>query len=155
MTEPALAGARAEPKLRIDKLVEGGITCLKFVGTIDEQFEGKKLAATLNAETLVLDLAEVHKILEVQGKKIPDAAAFAASARGEYDRLSETGGALRLLVQSGDGEPRLYSVNVTRRGAGAQESPVRPLPSGSGRRSGGVNIWDRTGGGAVRDDPDE
>jgi anti-anti-sigma regulatory factor len=51
-----------EPKLKIDKFAEGTVTCLKFIGTIDEQFEGKKLAATLKGGTLVLDLADIQKI---------------------------------------------------------------------------------------------
>ncbi|HTJ45532.1 MAG TPA: hypothetical protein VL463_25685 [Kofleriaceae bacterium] len=50
------------PKLSIDKFADGGIVCLKLAGTIDESFEGKKLAATLKAETLVLDLADIKKI---------------------------------------------------------------------------------------------
>ena len=33
------------PKLSIDKFADGGIVCLKLAGTIDESFEGKKLAA--------------------------------------------------------------------------------------------------------------
>ncbi|MCE9580661.1 MAG: hypothetical protein K8W52_46500, partial [Deltaproteobacteria bacterium] len=60
--QPSAAPAGAPPKLAIDKFADGGIVCLKFAGTIDESFEGKKLAATLKAETLVLDLAEIKKI---------------------------------------------------------------------------------------------
>jgi anti-anti-sigma regulatory factor len=55
-------GGGAEPKLKIDKFAEGGVTCLKFSGTVDEQFDGKKLAATLKGGTLVLDLAGISKI---------------------------------------------------------------------------------------------
>ena len=33
-----------KPKLRLDKTSDGGITLLKLAGTIDEQFEGKKIA---------------------------------------------------------------------------------------------------------------
>jgi anti-anti-sigma regulatory factor/ABC-type transporter Mla MlaB component len=50
------------PKLGIDRFVDGAITCLRFVGTIDESFEGKKLAATVKADALILDLGEVKKI---------------------------------------------------------------------------------------------
>ena len=38
-------GGRVAPKLTIEKFADGGITCLKFTGTIDETFEGKKLGA--------------------------------------------------------------------------------------------------------------
>jgi anti-anti-sigma regulatory factor len=56
------AGAPGAAKIAIDKYAEGGIVCLKFAGTIDESFEGKKLAATIKAKTLVLDLADIKKI---------------------------------------------------------------------------------------------
>jgi anti-anti-sigma regulatory factor len=52
----------AEPKLKIDKFAEGAVMCLKFGGTIDEQFDGKKLAGTVKGGTLVLDLAGITKI---------------------------------------------------------------------------------------------
>jgi ABC-type transporter Mla MlaB component len=49
-------------KMSIDRFVDGAITCLRFTGTIDESFEGKKLATTVKAAVLVLDLGEVKKI---------------------------------------------------------------------------------------------
>ncbi len=49
-------------KLTIEKFADGGISCLKFSGTIDESFEGKKIARSIQAETLVLDLGGVKKI---------------------------------------------------------------------------------------------
>jgi anti-anti-sigma regulatory factor len=52
----------AAPKLSIEKFADGGITCLKFVGTIDEGFEGKKLGRAMEGETLILDLGGVKKI---------------------------------------------------------------------------------------------
>src|SRR6185503_20453117 len=51
-----------EPKLKIDKLSDGAITCLRLTGTIDEAFDGKKLAQTVKGGTLVLDLGGVRKI---------------------------------------------------------------------------------------------
>jgi anti-anti-sigma regulatory factor len=51
-----------ELKLKIDKFSDGPITCLKLAGTIDEDFEGKKLAGSIKAQTLVLDLADIRKI---------------------------------------------------------------------------------------------
>jgi len=50
------------PKLAIEKFADGGVACIKFVGTIDESFEGKKLGQTAAADTLVLDLGGVKKI---------------------------------------------------------------------------------------------
>jgi anti-anti-sigma regulatory factor len=54
--------AGAAPKLVIEKFADGGVACIKFVGTIDESFEGKKLGMTAAADTLVLDLGGVKKI---------------------------------------------------------------------------------------------
>jgi anti-anti-sigma regulatory factor len=55
-------GGTLEPKLSIEKFADGPITCLKFAGTIDEAFDGKKLAAAVECESLVLDLGGVKKI---------------------------------------------------------------------------------------------
>jgi hypothetical protein len=52
----------AKPKLRVDKVSDGGITLLKLAGTIDEQFEGKKIALGLKGGTLILELAEIDRI---------------------------------------------------------------------------------------------
>jgi anti-anti-sigma regulatory factor/DNA-directed RNA polymerase subunit RPC12/RpoP len=60
-SQPILSGGAA-PKLVIEKFADGGVACLKFVGTIDEAFEGKKLGLTAAADTLVLDLGGVKKI---------------------------------------------------------------------------------------------
>jgi anti-anti-sigma regulatory factor len=49
-------------KLTLEKFADGGIACLRFMGTIDESFEGKKLAASIKCETLLLDLGGVRKI---------------------------------------------------------------------------------------------
>ncbi len=54
--------ADGAPKLSVEKFADGGIACLKFSGTIDEGFEGKKLGATAGCDTLVLDLGGVKKI---------------------------------------------------------------------------------------------
>lgn len=54
--------ADGAPKLSVEKFADGGIACLKFTGTIDEGFEGKKLGATAGCDTLVLDLGGVKKI---------------------------------------------------------------------------------------------
>ncbi|HTL36308.1 MAG TPA: hypothetical protein VL326_24415, partial [Kofleriaceae bacterium] len=59
---PGPADAPAAAKLTIEKFADGGVACLKFSGTIDESFEGKKIARTINGDTLVLDLGGVKKI---------------------------------------------------------------------------------------------
>ncbi|MBI4511264.1 MAG: hypothetical protein HY698_16645 [Deltaproteobacteria bacterium] len=56
------ASQGSEPKVKIDKFADGPITCLKIAGTVDEQFDGKKIASTLKGGILVLDLAEIQKI---------------------------------------------------------------------------------------------
>ena len=67
-SQPAIASPPSSketptiPKLSIEKFADGGIACLKFVGMIDESFEGKKLGRGVQAETLVLDLGGVKKI---------------------------------------------------------------------------------------------
>lgn len=63
-SKPAIPNPTGEagPKLTIEKFADGAIACLKFAGTIDEGFEGKKLGATVAGDTLVLDLGGVKKI---------------------------------------------------------------------------------------------
>ena len=51
-----------KPKLRLDKTSDGGITLVKLSGTIDEQFEGKKIASGIKGGTLILELAEIERI---------------------------------------------------------------------------------------------
>ncbi|MBS1123192.1 MAG: hypothetical protein H6Q90_5420 [Deltaproteobacteria bacterium] len=52
----------AAPKLTIEKFADAGIACLRFSGTIDESFEGKKLGLTAAGDVLVIDLGGVKKI---------------------------------------------------------------------------------------------
>ena len=59
---PAAPAEGAPPKLTIEKFADGAIACLKFSGTIDESFEGKKLGATAAGDVLVIDLGAVKKI---------------------------------------------------------------------------------------------
>jgi len=62
LATPPTGDAPAAPKLTIEKFADGPIACLKFNGTIDESFEGKKVARSIEAQTLVLDLGGVKKI---------------------------------------------------------------------------------------------
>src|SRR3954468_18062149 len=61
-SQPVMPPGSAAPKLVIEKFADGDVACVKFVGMIDESFEGKKLGATAAADTLVLDLGGVKKI---------------------------------------------------------------------------------------------
>jgi len=55
------AAEAAGAKLKIAKIVEGDIMCLRFMGTIDEDFNGEEVAAQAKG-TLILDLGEVRRI---------------------------------------------------------------------------------------------
>jgi len=93
-------------------------------------------------------------VVEVDGKRIDTAEALAAEVEEEVPRLRREGGALKLKVQSGDGEPRELSVLV------ARDPAARPVDRGEPREPAapvgpGINVWDRTGGGAVRDNPND
>lgn len=48
--------------LQLAKFADGPITCVKFTGVISERFEGKKVAATIKAKKLVLDLGAVARV---------------------------------------------------------------------------------------------
>ncbi|HUJ59204.1 MAG TPA: hypothetical protein VLX92_11950 [Kofleriaceae bacterium] len=65
-SQPQMPGAPpiepAARKLTIEKFADGGITCLKLTGTIDEAFEGKKVARSAEGDVLVIDLGGVKKI---------------------------------------------------------------------------------------------
>lgn len=104
-----------------------------------------------------LGLAEHYVVLAVDGRDIVDAASFAKIVQEEYDGLTERGGALRLLVQTDNGDPREFSTTIE----GVHiDTPTPPTGHGHGghgttNSTGGVNIWDRVGGGrgSGRDDP--
>ncbi|MCD6498182.1 MAG: hypothetical protein J7M25_07805 [Deltaproteobacteria bacterium] len=57
----AMNQAGGQPKLQIAKIVEGDIMSLRFIGTIDEDFDGKQMAETVKG-TLILDLGQVRRI---------------------------------------------------------------------------------------------
>ena len=56
------AGVAPPPKLTIDKFADGTLVCLKLAGTIDESFEGKRLAESIKASTVILDLGDIRKV---------------------------------------------------------------------------------------------
>ena len=55
-TQPTVGGPPTDaegPKLAIEKFADAEIACLKFTGTIDESFEGKKLGGTTDRKSVV------------------------------------------------------------------------------------------------------
>jgi anti-anti-sigma regulatory factor len=67
MLAPQLSPAEnpALPKLQVQKVQtseNGEVLCLRFAGVVDEDFNGAKLASTLSAKMLVIDLADVRRI---------------------------------------------------------------------------------------------
>jgi hypothetical protein len=104
-----------------------------------------------------LGLAEQYVVLAVGGRDVTDAASFAKLATEEDDALVEKGGTLRLKVQAGDGAPREFSTVIK---AKEEDLPANGKPRTNGKggtqpNTGGVNVWDRYGGGKGpgRDDP--
>jgi len=55
-------GAPPPAKLTIDKFADGNLVLLKLTGTIDESFEGKRLAESVRATTVILDLGDIRKV---------------------------------------------------------------------------------------------
>jgi anti-anti-sigma regulatory factor len=105
-----------------------------------------------------LGLAEQYVVVTVAGRDVIDAASFAKLASDEYGVLADKGGTLRLKVQASDGPPREFStvikskqVETPNTGSGSGKPPRNGHETGSG----GVNVWDRYGGGkgSGRDDP--
>lgn len=105
-----------------------------------------------------LGVAEHYIVLAVDGRDTPDAASFAKIVSEEHTLLADRGGALRLLVQSDNGDPREFSTTLAGK-------PIQIVPDNSGKHRGGgnsggtsggsINVWDRFGGskGTGRDDP--
>jgi anti-anti-sigma regulatory factor len=105
-----------------------------------------------------IGLAPQDVVLELQGKQVHDAEAFALELRREWERTEALGGSIRMTVKSGDGAPRVYSLNVPRKPAPDEGTAPRANRDPRGGQSGGasgINVWDRTGGGAVADDPNQ
>ncbi|MEO8698525.1 MAG: hypothetical protein ABI867_00745 [Kofleriaceae bacterium] len=104
-------------------------------------------------------VTEQHVVLAIDGRDVTDATTFARIASDEHASLTARGGTLRLKVQTTDPAPREFTSTI--------KGVVEPVNTGSGKRppntghptqpvgSGGVNVWDRFGGGkgSGRDDP--
>jgi anti-anti-sigma regulatory factor len=103
-----------------------------------------------------LGLAEQYVVLAIDGRDASDAAGFARLADDEYAALVERGGTLRLKVQASDGAPREFTAEIKPLPDAPTQAPGRrPRPAGAGSGTGGINVWDRFGGGrgSGRDDP--
>jgi hypothetical protein len=106
-----------------------------------------------------IGLAEQYIVLSIDGRDVTDASAFAKLAAEEGAHLEERGGTLRLKVQTPDPAPREFADAIKPR------SPERPAAGrtgdhprtreGAAAPPGGINVWDRYGGGkgSGRDDP--
>ncbi len=57
-----LGAVAPPPKLLIDWLTEGDVTCLRMSGVIDEQFDAPGLAAKISARYLILDVGGIERI---------------------------------------------------------------------------------------------
>ena len=106
-----------------------------------------------------LGLAEQYVVVAVAGRDVIDGATFAKLATDEDAALVDKGGTLRLKVQASDGAPREFSTVIKPK---TEDTPTGKGPrNGSGGtkpgpgNTGGVNVWDRYGGGkgSGRDDP--
>ena len=114
-------------------------------------FEGAILVGLDQDVLRAMGLAEENIILSVRDRKVRDAQDFASKIDEEYATLKEHGGNMKFVVKTGDGEPMDFN------------RPIQGRPrdrSGPGRKggpgpAGGTNIWDTTGGGSVRDNPNE
>lgn len=101
-------------------------------------------------------IAEGYVVLQVAGRDVTDAASFAKLVTDEHGSLTARGGQFRLKVQSADGAPREFAANIK---APEVETPGKTGgPRGTGNTGGtpgGVNVWDKFGGGrgSGRDDP--
>jgi hypothetical protein len=103
-----------------------------------------------------MGIAEGYIVLAVNGREIADAAELAKLATDEYARLADSGGTLRLLVQTPTGDPREFQSTMPGKQVEPATTPTRPKggPRDRGGPS-GVNVWDRYSGQRQggRDDP--
>ncbi len=109
-----------------------------------------------------IGLSPQDVVLELQGRPVTDAPGFASALNAEAHLIQQDGGAVKMVVKSGDGEPRAFNLNVARAVVTQPPTPgdhATPRPgnaNGNGNPSGGgVNVWDKTGGGTVRDNPNQ
>ena len=105
-----------------------------------------------------LGIATQYIVLAVSGRDVHDALAFATTAAEELDEKAQRGGTIRFKVQTQDGAPREFALEVPASKTGGTPSTTTRPPTGTrdgGPSTNGVNVWDRYGGGrgSNRDDP--
>lgn len=57
-----LGAVQPPPKLLIERLTDGEVTCLRLSGIVDEQFDAPGLALTITSRYLILDLGFIDRI---------------------------------------------------------------------------------------------
>lgn len=130
-----------------------------LVGWRHPRLEHGAIVTALGAGPLQeLGLAEQYIVVGIAGRDVADAAGFARLLADEHRQLADTGGTLRLKVQTTEGAPREFAKAIERGGATTPAPPENPTgkgPRDGSGTSGGVNVWDRYGGGrgSGRDDP--
>jgi hypothetical protein len=135
------------------------VNAFPLVGWRYPKVEHGAIVTVLGAGPLQdIGLAEQYIVLSIDGRDVVDAPSFAKLATEEDAQLEEHGGTLRLKVQTPDPAPREFANAIRPRSgaAGTGRPGERPQPrQGGGAPVGGINVWDRFGGGkgSGRDDP--
>ncbi len=62
MSSAATLSTVGEEKLKTERISDGDTTCVRFDGVMDESFEGKRLASSIKAKNVVLDMGHISKI---------------------------------------------------------------------------------------------
>ena len=101
-------------KLAIEKFSDQGVACFKLAGWIDEDFDGKKLAQTIHARTLVLHLADIRRISSFGIREWVDFIAAATKVTNEIILVECAPKVVDQLNMVGNfiGQGRVYSFYV-------------------------------------------
>jgi anti-anti-sigma regulatory factor len=135
------------------------VSMFPLVGWRFPKLEHGAIVTSLESGPLLdVGIAEQYVVLSVAGRDVTDAVSFAKLVTDEHAGLSERGGTLRLKVQASDGAPREFSTTIKGKDIAPVDTGKKPHGTanpGNHTGSGGVNIWDRFGGGkgSGRDDP--
>ena len=102
-------------------------------------------------------IAAQYIVLAIAGRDVTDAQTFATIATEEHAAIAARGGTLRFKVQTLDGSPREFSAELEKTKATPPTGAGKAVrdPAATPSAGGGVNVWDRYGGGrgSNRDDP--
>lgn len=117
---------------------------------------GAQLTTVGTGPLATAGLAVGDIVIDLGGTPIAEAGSFATAVTFEAERLADAGGTIGLTVKRGDGPLRAVHVAIAR--STVSTHPLRTNRSDQPSRisdMGGVNIWDRTGGGTARDNPND